>query len=901
VACDAFYPPYSFLDARGQLVGIGPDLWREWSRITGTPVRLIPLPWSEALEAVRTGTADVLENAFRTPDRERIFAFTRPYAEVSASIFFDRHLRGITSDPRSLEGFAVGAVTGDYAETYLYSRGILSVRSYPTFEEVVRAFGRGEIKVFLMDEPAAYYYLYREDLQGNVRVSAPLYRGELHRAIRLDRAELILPIQAGFDAISPGVAKAIFARWEGELHHALPPHIFPSLIALAAAAAVAAILLFAWNRALRRRVATATEEIRKTMEELSESRARYERVLRGTNDAIFEVDPATETFYGSPRWEEILGAPLPETGSYAERLERFILPEDREKLATAIDDLAAERVEYLIVEYRVRRPDGEVRWIRSRGSAVRDQEGKILRISGASTDITSLKAEEAARELLYEIAEIALSSKDLEGLFRRLHEALRRHLPAKNLYVALYDPGSKTLSFPYFADEMEPDPPSPRVAGRGLTEYVLRTGRPFLAHEIDLEPLFASGEVESMGAESLDWLGVPLLLEGEPRGVLAVQSYDPEVLYGPEDERVLAFASGQIALAVERKLTEERLAWNSFHDSVTGLYNRAFFEEELNRLDVPRNLPLSILMGDVNGLKLVNDGFGHMTGDLLLQRTAEAICRSCREDDVVARWGGDEFAVLLPRTEKSVAHGVVRRIREAVSQVSDLPVRPGIALGAATKEASEESATEILREAEERMYRSKTLDEDRSRSALLESLQETLWTRAPRLRAHAERVRSLSERIGRAMELPPEEVRAIGRAALLHDIGKASLPDDLLGSAPEGEGPEASEQREALERHSEIGYRIARASSEFASSAEVILAHHEQWDGRGYPKRLSGDRIPLAARILAVANRYDGLLHPPRGEGLPPEEAMRRIRSEAGRAFDPAVVAAFGKLASADE
>jgi len=906
VACDTAYPPYSFRDESGRLVGIVPDLWREWSRRTGVPVRLFALPWSEAMEAVEGGRADVLEVCFRSPERERRFAFTAPYAEVPAAIFFDRDLRGLSANARSLEGFAVGVVEGDYSETYLYAHRILSIRSYPSFDEVIRAFARGEIKVFLMDEPPAFYYLYKAGLQSRIRKTEPLYRGQLHRAVLRDRADLIPRIEEGFRAIDPSVRERIFLDWEGRQHASLPRGFLPLLLFLSAAGLVLFSAALFWNRALRLRVAEATRELQTALAEreealsareealrhLAESEARYERALRGADDAIFEYDPVEGKRYNSPRWAELLGVDPEALPRDEEAFEAFVFPEDRPRRRKAFEDLIEGRTETLKLEYRVRRPDGSIRWLRARGSAVRDARGHVLRISGSATDITAVKSEESEKELLYEIADLALSAQDREDLFRRLHPLLRRHIPAKNLYVALLDPETDRIVFPYFSDEMEKSTPEPYPPGKGLTEYVLRTGDPLLATPEKVAGLAECGLVEPRGPEAVDWLGVPLFFEGAPRGVLAVQSYDPGTRYSEEDERILSFAGAQIGLAIEKKIVEERLSWSSFHDAVTGLYNRAFFEEELNRLDVPRNLPLSLIMGDVNGLKLVNDGFGHLTGDALLKKTAEALREACRRDDLIARWGGDEFTLLLPRTGEEEANAVMERIRERVSRIRDLPVRPSIALGCAQKRAPEEDVRSVLREAEERMYRSKTLDDDRSREALMESLQEALWARAPHLRGHAERVRRLTEGIARALGLEETEVALAGLAARLHDIGKASLPDELLASGD----PLREEAREAVERHAEIGYRIARATPAFAPAAEAILAHHERYDGGGYPKGLSGEEIPLIARILAAANGCDRRLHPPRGPGETPGEAMAALRAEAGGAYDPRVLEALERV-----
>jgi diguanylate cyclase (GGDEF)-like protein/PAS domain S-box-containing protein len=161
---------------------------------------------------------------------------------------------------------------------------------------------------------------------------------------------------------------------------------------------------------------------------------------------------------------------------------------------------------------------------------------------------------------------------------------------------------------------------------------------------------------------------------------------------------------GTLTDITERKQSEKEILYLSYHDKLTGLYNRAFFEEEMNRLDCPRNWPLSIIIGDVDGLKTTNDHYGHQAGDRLLVRIANILTESCRNDDVIARWGGDEFAILLPKTESAAAMAVGNRITQLCKDHTDLPVNPSISWGVATKRNQGQELEALLRKAELRMY-----------------------------------------------------------------------------------------------------------------------------------------------------------------------------------------------------
>jgi two-component sensor histidine kinase len=165
---------------------------------------------------------------------------------------------------------------------------------------------------------------------------------------------------------------------------------------------------------------------------------------------------------------------------------------------------------------------------------------------------------EKVKNSIFQISEAAISSESLDELFRSIHRIIGELMPAKNFYISLYDPLSAILSFPYFVDEFDPTP-SPKPLGKGLTEYVLRRGEPLLASPEIFEGLVREGEVESIGAPSIDWLGVPLKIEGKNIGVLVVQSYTEGVRYGEEGKNILRFVSDQVAMVIHRKQAEEAL------------------------------------------------------------------------------------------------------------------------------------------------------------------------------------------------------------------------------------------------------------------------------------------------------------------------------------------------------
>ncbi len=340
----------------------------------------------------------------------------------------------------------------------------------------------------------------------------------------------------------------------------------------------------------------------------------------------------------------------------------------------------------------------------------------------------------------------------------------------------------------------------------------------------------------------------------------------------------------------ERKKAEEQMRYLSLHDTLTGLYNRTFIEAEMKRLDTARQLPLSIIMADLNGLKLINDTYGHPLGDQALCTAAEIIKKSCRKDDIFARWGGDEFVVLLPQTSLPDANLVCQRIIRSCRDIfiEDVPV--SMAMGAACKEAAQDSIIKTLQEAENNMYKQKLTESRSTKSAVLKALLKTLEAKSFETESHTRSMQKIAQQIGKRINLPEAELSRLDLLITLHDIGKINIAEEILTK----DKPLTEEEWTTIRKHPEIGFRIARATEEFAHVAEDILAHHECWDGKGYPQGLKGPAIPFLARITAIADAYEVMSNGrPYKKSISKNNIIAEFKRCSGTQFDPALVEIF--------
>lgn len=340
----------------------------------------------------------------------------------------------------------------------------------------------------------------------------------------------------------------------------------------------------------------------------------------------------------------------------------------------------------------------------------------------------------------------------------------------------------------------------------------------------------------------------------------------------------------------DKKERLDEIEFLSYHDYLTGLYNRRYMEDSIKRLDTQRNLPFTIMSIDVNGLKLTNDAFGHKMGDRLLTSVADMLRRVCRDDDIIGRMGGDEFIVLLPKTDEVQAERIKKRIEDAAKRIKLESVVVSLAIGYSVKSTQDMDIKKVMTMADNKMYKNKLKYGKLMRSQTIEIVLKNINLKYDSEQIHTERVSQYCVAIAKEMGFSEVEIERIKTAAVLRDIGKIMVPPELLNKP----GRLTQDEFDIIKKHPETGYQILKSVDEYAPFASDVLYHHERIDGKGYPEGLTGEEIPLVARIISVADAYEAMTATrPYQTARSKESAVEELLRCSGTQFDSEIVKVF--------
>lgn len=597
----------------------------------------------------------------------------------------------------------------------------------------------------------------------------------------------------------------------------------------------------------------------------------YRKIAENISDVIWTTDLELKLTYVSPSVCKLTGG-TPAEHMGIDLADRF--PPDSLKKIKAV---LAEELEFeknpsidknrsRLIEIEQYKIDGSTVWVSMKVSFIRGDNGEAVGILGTTRDISESKQmekelfleKERFKATLLSVADGVIST-DENGNILLLNNAAEKLCG----WTQAEAEGTPFTEVFHIINE------DTREITESPVKIVLETGKM-------LEIAGNTALIRKDGKEiSIEESAAPIInAEGETQGV------------------VLVFRD-----VTEKRRVRNQIEHISYHDYLTGLYNRRYFEEELKRMDNKSNLPISIIVVDVNGLKLTNDAFGHEMGDTLLKKVADVLRNACRVHDIIARMGGDEFAIMLPETNSVQTANIKKRILDNASKETLGSAIISVALGYDTKQSGDQDIYEVLKQAENYMYRDKIHSSRKMRNQTIQLIINTLNTKYVYEQKHTEGVGLICKKIGAALSMSQNDMDSLETAGFLHDIGKIIIPYDILYKP----GRLTREEYETIKRHSESGYQILRSTDDFSLLAESVLYHHERWDGHGYPQKLKAQEIPLFARIIAVADAYEAMIAGRQfQDALSKADAVHELINNAGTQFDPEIVRVFVEKVSDD-
>ncbi len=453
------------------------------------------------------------------------------------------------------------------------------------------------------------------------------------------------------------------------------------------------------------------------------------------------------------------------------------------------------------------------------------------------------------------------------------------------------------------------------------TEWVARHKKALVEPDLTKKRRFWTGE-EYIKQEIRSVVYLPMLVKSEVIGSLIIASRRPDA-YSPEQVHLLERLAVQVAMPVENGRLYAKAEQRARVDELTGLFNRRHFDESLKQ-EIDRHSrysgALSLILLDLDYFKNYNDREGHLAGDKMLAHVSLLIERSVRNADQAFRYGGDEFAILVPQSSADDAFVVAERVRGTIA--SDMGSKKTVitaSLGLASWPNDGVALDELVNAADRALYHAKRTGGNRTCvvSKMLPSLTETappgaagekealstiyalaatIEARDPYTYGHSRKVSYYAVTIAEALGLPSEKVAIVSTAALLHDIGKIGIADEVLNKT----GKLSDQEWELIKSHPRLSATIVGHVPSLTPCLPAILHHQERWDGTGYPSGLKGEAIPLEARILAVADAFDAMTSPRPYRGpLSYKEALEEMKRCSGSQFDPKLVEVFLPIALA--
>jgi diguanylate cyclase (GGDEF)-like protein/PAS domain S-box-containing protein/putative nucleotidyltransferase with HDIG domain len=683
-------------------------------------------------------------------------------------------------------------------------------------------------------------------------------------------------------------------------------------------------------------------ERKRQVEDMEVSEVRYRRLFEAARDGVLILDANTSKITDSnPFMTELLGYSREEL--FGKELADLGVFKDEDEAHRAMEQLQRDtyiRYDDLPLETK----SHERRDVEFVSNVYAEADRRVIQCN--VRDITQRKqdARNAEREIRQSEERLRLAVEGSQLGTWHWNIRTDTQVWSKRCLQLMGRPGDRPFRVPALLETVHPD-------DRERINAVARRGFGDGGEVADeFRVVWPDGSIHWLAARGRTFLGddgTPLRMEGILADITEQRQAEEQLRRNVaviEQQKAALESHRADLLETNARLEDavtrfERLATT---DGLTGLKNHRAFQDRLKEecdRAVRYHSPVSLVLLDVDRFKHYNDTYGHPEGDTVLKQVAEILLREARSIDIVARYGGEEFVVVLPETDAEPARRVAERLRHAIASASWKQVSITASFGVATLSLLLPNAADLVGEADKAMYRSKyrgrncvthvmdTLDDEtldtrtldafnelvqtvsagrwemlvsaseQMKEMLVQSYDATIasWSRILDLRdketeGHSERVTAMTVLLMRHLGMTDEQITYARWGALVHDIGKMGVPDQILHKP----GPLTEAEWVVMRQHTTLAYEMLSTIKFLGPAIDIPYCHHEKWDGQGYPRGLKGDAIPQMARLFAVIDVYDALTSDrPYRKAWPEEEVRTYLRDQAGSQFDPSAVDSF--------